>query len=116
MTFSGMLDGDRAGLGLLRDQSAYIGVWLSGSTYTVNMVNNITTAQSSSGSWTTNNTGLTAASANVSSSTIFLRVISDSTPGGNSATFWYSTDGLIFKQLGPSFSDTTDWHFFEGQR
>lgn len=112
MNISGMKSGDRAGLGLLRDVSAYIGVWRSGSTFTVNMVNNITMNLS----WVTTNTGATAASAAETATTLWFRIISNSTPAGDSGTFWYSTDGTTFKQLGPSFSTDTDWHFFEGQR
>ncbi|KAJ7838642.1 glycosyl hydrolase [Mycena olivaceomarginata] len=112
MNFSAMKAGDRAGLGLFRDVSAYIGVWRTGNTFTVNMVNNITM----NFSWVTTNTGATAASAAVTGSTIWLRVISDSTPAVDSATFWYSTDGRSFKQLGPSFSTDTNFQYFEGQR
>jgi hypothetical protein len=112
MSLSGMVDGDRAGLGLLRDQSAYIGVWRSGSTYTVTMVNNITMDTS----WVTTSTGTTAGTAPLAGTTVFFRVISDSTPGGDSATFWYSADGNTFQQLGPAFACDTNWQFFEGQR
>ncbi|KAF8183003.1 glycosyl hydrolase [Mycena galopus ATCC 62051] len=112
MTVSSMKDGDRAGLGLFRDVSAYIGVWRSGNTYTVNMVNNITMNTS----WVTTNTGDTAASVAVTGTTIWFRVISDSTPAVNLGTFWYSTDGKTFKQLGPGFSTDTNFQYFEGQR
>ncbi|KAJ7447661.1 family 43 glycosyl hydrolase [Mycena latifolia] len=112
VNFSGMKDGDRAGLGLFRDVSAYIGVWRSGSTFTVNMVNNITM----NFSWVTTNTGNTAASTAVTGTTIWFRIISDSSASGDSATFWYSTDGKTFKQLGPSFSTDTNFQYFEGQR
>jgi hypothetical protein len=112
MTFTGMADGDRAGLGVLRDQSAYIGVWRSGSTYTITMVNGM----AMSSSWATTSTGTTAGTATISGGTAFFRVISDSSPGGNSATFWYSADGTTFHQLGPAFKGNTNWQFFEGQR
>jgi hypothetical protein len=112
MTISSMKDGDRAGLGLFRDVSAYIGVWRSGNTFTVNMVNNITMNTS----WVTTNTGNTAASATVTGTTIWFRVISNSTPAVNMGTFWYSTDGKTFKQLGPGFSTDTNFQYFEGQR
>ncbi|KAJ6536820.1 glycosyl hydrolase [Mycena capillaripes] len=112
MNFSGMKDGDRAGLGLFRDVSAYIGVWRSGSNFAVNMVNNITM----NFSWVTTNEGATAASAAVTGTIIWFRVISDSSAAGNLATFWYSIDGKIFKQLGPGFSTDTNFEYFEGQR
>jgi hypothetical protein len=113
-----MADGDRAGLGLLRDQSAYIGVWRNGTTYALNMVTNITMDSST---FATTSTGTVAASAPLrfaahADRTVFLRVVSDSTPGSAAATFWYSTDGAAFHRLGPAFSGETDWHFFEGQR
>ncbi|KAJ7291912.1 glycosyl hydrolase [Mycena rebaudengoi] len=112
MNFSGMKAGDRAGLGLFRDVSAYIGVWRSGSAFMVHMVNNITM----NFSWVTTNEGTTAASAVVTGTTVWFRVISNSSTAGNLATFWYSTDGKTFKQLGPGFSTDTNFQYFEGQR
>lgn len=112
MNFSGMKAGDRAGLGLFRDVSAYIGVWRSGSAFTVHMVNNITM----NFSWVTTNEGTTAASAVVTGTTVWFRIISNSSTAGNLATFWYSTDGKTFKQLGPGFSTDTNFQYFEGQR
>jgi len=112
MNFSGMKNGDRAGLGLFRDVSAYIGVWRSGNTFNINMVNNITM----NFSWVTTNTGTTAASTVATGTTIWLRIISDSTPAVDLATFWYSTDGKTFKQLGPGFATDTNFEYFEGQR
>ncbi|KAJ7575753.1 glycosyl hydrolase [Mycena floridula] len=112
MSLGTMKDGDRAGLGLFRDQSAYIGVWRSGTTFTINMVNNIIMNTS----WVTTNTGTTAASANVTASAIWLRIISNSTPAVDSGTFWYSTNGRTFKQLGPAFATDTNFQYFEGQR
>jgi hypothetical protein len=107
-----MLDGDRAGLGLFRDQSAYIGVWKNGSTAVITAVNNITMDNN----WVTTSTGTTVGIAALVGATVFFRVISDSTPGGDAATFWYSMDGNKFEQLGPAFACDTDWHYFEGQR
>jgi hypothetical protein len=125
MDIGGMKDGDRAGLGLLRDVSAYIGVWRTGNTFTVNMVNNITIFQLQAPtpdvSWVTTSTGTTTGTVVVPRTPIWLRIISNSTASdltlsANSATFWFSTNGKKFKQLGPSFTDDTDWHFFPGQR
>lgn len=113
LAYSSLSDGDRAGLGLFRDQSAYIGIWRTGSTFTVNMVDSIVM---NTDNFTTTSTGTTEASASVSGGTIWLRVISDSSPGGDSATFWYSQDGTTFTQLGPAFACDENWEYFEGQR
>jgi hypothetical protein len=111
MNIANMKDGDRAGLGLLRDVSGYIGVWRSGSTFTINMVNNITM----NFSWVTTSTGTTAASAPLTPTTVWFRVIADSRPA-NSAQFYYSTDGSKFTALGPAFVSDTNFEFFVGQR
>lgn len=117
LSIGSMANGDRAGLVYLRESSAYIGVWKSGSTYTINMVNNLK-LQSGNG-WTTVASGSTAASATVPGgvSSVHFRIIADVTVGGNNAKFYYSTNGgSSFTQLGGSFVGTTDWPFFPGYR
>ena len=54
-------------------------------------------------------------------SEIWLQVRADVTPAfGTStvrqATFWYSTDGSSYTQLGPSLGLTNAWEFFSGYR
>ncbi|MFF7047742.1 glycoside hydrolase 43 family protein [Streptomyces griseorubiginosus] len=110
---SGMRDGDRAGLALLRDSSAWIGVKRDGGTARVVMVNGLTM----DGSWNTTGTGTEVASAAAPSGTVWLRATADIRPGSaRPGTFSYSTDGTRFTPLGPAFSMGNDWRFFMGYR
>ncbi|GAA2327892.1 glycoside hydrolase 43 family protein [Streptomyces cuspidosporus] len=110
---STMRDGDRAGLALLRDSSAWIGLKRDGGATRVVMVNGLTM----DGNWNTTGTGTEAASANVSGGRIWLRANADIRPGApRSATFSYSTDGTNFIRLGPAFTMGNDWRFFMGYR
>ena len=113
LNYSSMKDGDRAGMVLLRDSSAWIGIKRDSGTTKVAMVNGLTMDSS----WNTTGTGTEAASATVSGGTIWLRISADIRPGGNKqATFWYSTDGSTFRQLGPAYTMGTAWQFFMGYR
>ncbi|NUW46110.1 RICIN domain-containing protein [Nonomuraea rhodomycinica] len=108
-----MANGDRAGLAMLRDQSAWIGVKRDNGVSRVVMTNGLTM----NGSWQTTGTGTEAASAAVSGSRIWLRVAADIRPGsGRQARFSYSTDGSTFVSLGPAFTLTNAWQFFMGYR
>ncbi|MER6138663.1 glycoside hydrolase 43 family protein [Streptomyces sparsogenes] len=110
---STMRDGDRAGLALLRDSSAWIGLKRDGGSSRVVMVNGLTM----DGNWNTTGTGTEAASANVPGGRIWLRANADIRPGApRSATFSYSTDGTNFTRLGPAFTMGNDWRFFMGYR
>lgn len=110
---SGMRDGDRAGLALLRDSSAWIGIARDNGTARVVMVDGLTMDSN----WNTTGTGTERASANVAGGRIWLRAHADTHPGApRSATFSYSTDGTTFTALGPSFTMGNDWHFFMGYR
>lgn len=113
LDFSAMRDGDRAGLALLRDSSAWIGVKRDGGVTRVVMVNGLTM----DGNWNTTGTGTEAASAIASGSRVWLRAGADIRPGAaRPGTFSYSTDGIDFIRLGPSFSMGNDWRFFMGYR
>lgn len=115
-----MANGDRAGAVLFRDIAAYIGVHKEGSAANLVMV----TGLNMKSDWTTNSTGKVSASGPVlaaGATTLWLRIEADITPafGTNTArqsTFWYSTDGQKFTQLGGSFSMTNTWQFFTGYR
>ena len=117
---SKMAVGDRAGAVLFRDTGAYIGFHKDGSTTKLVMVNNL----KMNADWTTNSTGTVAATGPALASGItefWLRVESDITPafGTNTmrqTTFWYSTDGSKFLQLGPAFNMANTWQFFTGYR
>ncbi|MBO3751254.1 lectin [Streptosporangiaceae bacterium NEAU-GS5] len=113
LDYSAMRDGDRAGLALLRDSSAWIGVKRDNGQTRVTMVNGLTM----DGSWNTTGTGTEAAGANVSGGRVWLRVNADIRPGtGRQGRFSYSTDGVNFTALGPGFSMNNAWQFFMGYR
>ncbi|MCA2218713.1 RICIN domain-containing protein [Jidongwangia harbinensis] len=110
---AGMANGDRAGLAMLRDQSAYIGLKRDNGTTRVVMVNGLTM----NSSWATTGTGSEAAAAAVSGTRIWLRINADIRPGsGRQARFSYSTDGVTFTPLGPAFTLNNAWQFFMGYR
>ncbi len=111
---SAMRDGDRAGLALLRDSSAWIGLQRDGGTTRVVMVDGLTM----DGSWNTTGTGTVRASTSApSGGRLWLRVNADIRPGASRpGVFSYSTDGVTFTRLGPAFSMGNDWRFFMGHR
>ncbi|MEW2331628.1 family 43 glycosylhydrolase [Micromonospora chersina] len=113
LDYSAMADGDRSGLAMLRDSSAWIGVRRDGGATRVTLVNGLTM----DGSWNTTGTGTEAASAAVSGGRIWLRATTDIRPGtGRQARFSYSTDGVTFTPLGPAFTLNNAWQFFMGYR
>ncbi|MFG1660022.1 family 43 glycosylhydrolase [Micromonospora chersina] len=113
LDYSSMADGDRSGLAMLRDSSAWIGVRRDGGATRVTLVNGLTM----DGSWNTTGTGTEAASAAVSGGRIWLRAAADIRPGtGRQARFSYSTDGVTFTPLGPAFTLNNAWQFFMGYR
>ncbi|MGC0327431.1 beta-xylosidase [Streptomyces sp. SAI-170] len=110
---SAMRDGDRAGLALLRDSSAWIGVKRDGGAARVAMVSGLTMDSN----WNTTGTGHELASAALPGSRVWLRASADIRPGAaRPGTFSYSTDGITFTRLGPDFSLGNDWRFFMGYR
>ncbi|MET0414996.1 MAG: family 43 glycosylhydrolase [Actinoplanes sp.] len=114
LDYSAMANGDRAGLAMLRDSSAWIGIRKDNGATRVSMTNGLT--MSTSG-WATTGTGSEQAGAAVSGGRIWLRVNADIRPGsGRTATFSYSTNGTTFTSLGPAFALNNDWQFFMGYR
>ncbi|MBN6058508.1 family 43 glycosylhydrolase, partial [Nonomuraea sp. RK-328] len=113
LDYAQMANGDRAGLAMLRDQSAWIGVKRDNGASRVVMTNGLTM----NSSWQTTGTGTEAASAGISGGRIWLRVNADIRPGsGRQARFSYSTDGSTFVSLGPAFTLNNAWQFFMGYR
>ncbi|MEU4684794.1 glycoside hydrolase family 43 protein [Streptomyces xinghaiensis] len=113
LDFAGMRDGDRAGLALLRDSSAWIGVRRDGGASRVVMVNGLTMDTN----WNTTGTGSEAAGTTISGTRVWLRAQADIRPGApRPGTFSYSTDGATFTRLGPAFTMGNDWRFFMGYR
>ncbi len=108
-----MRDGDRAGLAMLRQSSAWIGVKRDNGATRVVMTNGL----AMDGNWNTTNTGVEAASAAITGSRIWLRVNADIRPGsGRQARFSYSTDGTTFTPLGSALTLNNTWQFFMGYR
>src|SRR5690606_35924464 len=113
LDYSQMADGARAGLAMLRDLSAWIGVKRDNGVSRVVKTNGLTM----NSSWQTTGTGTEAASANISGGKLWLRVNADIRPGsGRQARFSYSTDGSPFVSLGPAFTLNNAWQFFMGYR
>lgn len=113
LDYSQMRNGDRAGLALLRDSSAWIGIKRDADTTKVAMVNNLTMDSN----WNTTGTGTEVAGVPVTGGRVWLRVSADIRPGtGRQGHFSYSTDGTNFTPLGPGFVMGNDWHFFMGYR
>jgi beta-xylosidase len=113
LNVSSMANGDRAGLAMLRDSSAWIGVKRDNGSNRVVMVNGLEMDRQ----WNTIRTGSEAASSGLSGSTVWLRVEADIRPGpGRQALFSYSTNGSTFTRLGPGFTLGHDWPFFMGYR
>lgn len=113
LNYSGMKDGDRAGLVILRDSSAWVGVEKDNGSSKVAMEDNLTMNRR----WQTTSTGTEVKSHPVSGGRIWLRVSADIHPGpGRTAQFSYSTDGRTFRPIGTPFVLDTDWQFFMGYR
>ena len=114
LDYSSMANGDRAGLAMLRQSSAWIGVVKAGDGSTRVVMRD---GLAMSSSWATTSTGSERASAPVSGGRVWLRASADIRPGsGRQATFSYSTDGTTFRTLGPAFTLNNDWQFFMGYR
>jgi len=113
MDYSHMNRGDRAGLAMLRDSSAWVGIKNDGGTFRICMINGL----SMNSDWTTANTGAEVAGLTVSGGKIWLRASADIHPGANQqAKFSYSTDGSTFNSIGSSYTMNSTWEFFLGYR
>ncbi len=113
MDLAKMHAGDRAGLVMLRDSSAWIGVVRDDAGSRVSVVQDITMDQK----WQTVSKGQEIASAPLSAGLVWLRAAADIRPGaGRTAHFSYSTDGKNFKPLGTPFILNDHWQFFMGYR
>jgi beta-xylosidase len=111
---SKMADGDRAGLAMLRDSSAWIGVQREGGVLRLVMVNNLTL---SGRDWNTTSTGAVAAESPLLTSKLWLRAAADIHPGPDRlANFSYSLDGKTFTRFGPPLTLNNNWPFFMGYR
>ena len=108
-----MKDGDRAGLAMFRDSSAWVGVARDGEKYSIVMRSKLTMGRG----WTTTSTGQDIATVPFSGKKLWLRTAADIRPGADrTATFAYSTDGKTFTPIGEPFTLNNRWQFFMGYR
>lgn len=113
LDYSAMKDGDRAGLALFRDSSAWIGIERDDGSFKVVMEENLTMDNR----WQTTSTGTEVAGDPVSSGKIWLRTSADIHPGGRrTAEFSYSTDGRTVRPIGRPFVLNNHWQLFVGYR
>lgn len=113
MDTSAMKKGDFAGLAMLRDSSAMVGVRYDGSSYDVVMEDNLTMDKG----WKTFSDAKVVASVPVQTTQLWFRVSADIRPGaGRIAVFSFSTDGKTFRTIGEPFVLNAAWPFFMGYR
>lgn len=115
LMISNMKPGDRTGLAMLRDSSAYVGIINNNGTLRVSMVQGL----SMDSNWNTVSTGSEVAGVNLPGNTakIWLRAFANIEPGsGRTATFYYSTDGSTYQAIGSPFTLNNAWEFFMGYR
>ncbi|KAL5598989.1 hypothetical protein BROUX41_003692 [Berkeleyomyces rouxiae] len=122
LDISEMSDGDRAGVVIFRDDSAYIGVHQDSGSQRLVYVDNLVLNQTM---WTaTDYAGDVQDGPELPSGSIWLRVQADVRPAFTSdlfndprpATFWYSTNGVDFTQFGDTYLLNHKWQFFMGYR
>ncbi|PHH49198.1 putative beta-xylosidase [Ceratocystis fimbriata CBS 114723] len=122
LDLSMMKDGDRAGVSIFRDDSAYIGVHQDSGVKRLVYVDNLVLNQTT---WIpTGHAGDILAGDEVRDGAIWLRVTADVRPAFTSdlfndprpATFWYSTNGIDFTQFGNTYLLSHKWQFFMAYR
>ncbi|KAF4781154.1 glycosyl hydrolase family 43 [Colletotrichum scovillei] len=124
LDISGMVDGDQAGVAALRQLSAYVGIHkVDGASKLVYVDEISMVVRDSLTDWVTTSNGYVKAEGpTISGGDLWLRIKADISPpvAGSSAwpnaTFWFSTDGDNFEQLGPVYELNNEWFFFMGYR
>jgi beta-xylosidase len=123
LDFSGMRAGDRAGLAVFRDRSAYIGLHKSAATVggKVEVVARFNMTLDEWGGQTLDLGRVVAAveleQAVVEAGRVWFRVGMDARADGDrGARFEYSVDGEVFVGLGGTYELYTGWAFFLGYR
>ncbi|KAI1113318.1 glycoside hydrolase family 43 protein [Nemania sp. NC0429] len=119
---SAMAPGDRAGLALLRDRSAWVGVARDAATGALSVA--VVAGIDMNADWTTAATGSYAGRVALDDDAgkgeaerIYLRATADIRPGtARTASFSYSLDGARFSPLGSAVAMNSDWRFFMGYR
>ena len=117
MDIAKMKDGDRAGLAIFKQASAWVGVKREGGKYSVVMENGLALGRG----WVTASKGTEVESVPLTARRIWLRasadVHADMRPNPDKkANFSYSTDGRNFKTIGTPYTLNNQWMFFMGNR
>ncbi len=114
LDYSKMRNGDVAGLAVLRNRSAWIGIRKSGDNTRLLVTDNISMDEK----WNTLSEGEETLGQEISGGKIWLRVQANihTDEGGGKAEFFYSLDGVKFECLGDSFEMIRTWPFFLGYR
>ncbi|KAG6003612.1 hypothetical protein E4U21_001857 [Claviceps maximensis] len=127
LSIKNMKDGDRAGLVLLRDLSAWIGIMNNDGQPSIAVWTNCTMTLGQNTAWSTSSTGILQSSVSIpsttmndaatTSSSVWLRAAADISPAGSHTVgFFYSFDGESFEKIGSPFVMTKAWQFFMGYR
>lgn len=117
--YGSMRAGDRAGLAMLRDRSAWVGVTMGADGKSPSVA--VTTGLAMGADWKTISTGTVQESvalpALTTSASIWLRATADIHPGASqTAKFAYSIDGMNFRPIGQPFTMNNTYYFFMGYR
>jgi beta-xylosidase len=117
MDISKMKDGDRAGLAIFKQTSAWVGVKRDGKQYKVVMEDGLALGRG----WVTASKGEDVESVPLTGKRIWLRASADihadmRRDPDKKANFSYSTDGRNFKSIGRPFTLNNQWMFFMGNR
>ncbi|KAK5952155.1 hypothetical protein OHC33_006628 [Knufia fluminis] len=120
LDIANMVNGDRAGLAMLRDESAYIAVLKDADTGANRILMYDGLSISREDNWATNSTGSQIDSVELEGDRVWLRAYADIRTADcdtcGIARFYYSFDGTTFEQLGSTKKLSTDWPFFMGYR
>lgn len=115
LDYSGMRDGDRAGLAVFRFNAGWIGVSKAGDATFLEMVTNV--LMDPTDGWKTINKGDQIASVSITGGTVWLRVDSEANSDPTLGVFSYSTDGgVTFIPLGQTHETLNNQLFFMGDR
>lgn len=115
LDYSKMKSGDLAGLAVLRNWTAFIGVSKEADGFKLVMKNGMALDQQRE--WTTASKGEVKRSVAIKGGKIWLRAAADVRPGaGRNVIFFYSTDGKNFQAFGEPFELSNAWPFFMAYR
>jgi beta-xylosidase len=115
LDYSAMKTGDLAGLAILRNWTALIGVSKEADGFKLVMKNGMALDQHKR--WTTASKGEVKQSVAIEGGKVWLRAMADIHPGpGHKVVFSYSTDGKTFMTFGEPFELSSEWPFFMAYR